>query len=113
MALIYMLAVHCRNEWVARALADKYAGQTFTLVGAHDMWGGDVCKFAAAAKLADGEWWAEIVPSGVTSTGISNDQEASRANQLCNVMYGSCGTRSSSITQLLASSAASFVHSKS
>src|SRR5262245_52877331 len=88
MALGYMMAVRCRDKMVAYALADKYAGQTFTFSGAHDMWGGDVCKFAAGAKLADGEWWVLIVPHGVTSTGISSGQEASRASQFCNVMYG-------------------------
>ena len=88
MAFGYLMAVRCRNEWVASALVDKYAGQTFTFAGAHEMWGGDVCKFAAAAKLADGEWWTEIAPRCVTSTGISSEQEASRANQFCNVMYG-------------------------
>jgi hypothetical protein len=88
MAYVYMMAVRCRNEWVAKALADKYAGQTFTFAGAYDMWGGDVCKFGAIAQLADGEWWVEIVPRGVTSSAISSGQEASRANQFCNVMYG-------------------------
>jgi hypothetical protein len=88
MAWIYLMAIRCPNEGVARALEGKYAGQTFTFAGAHDMWGGDVCKFAVSAKVVEGEWWVDVVPHGVTSTGISNEEEASRANQFCNVMYG-------------------------
>ncbi|MCP4679264.1 MAG: hypothetical protein GY854_28005 [Deltaproteobacteria bacterium] len=88
MGFFYMMEVHCRNTWIATALAEKYAGQTFTFSGAHDMWGGDVCKFRTGGGQFDGEWWASISPSGVTTSGIGSEQEASRANQFCNVMYG-------------------------
>src|ERR1051325_2880625 len=88
MGYFYLMSIRCRDEWGARALADIYAGQTFTFLGQHDMYGGDVCKFGAVAGLVDGEWWVGIGPSSVTSSGISSEQEASRANQFCNVMYG-------------------------
>jgi hypothetical protein len=70
---------------MAKYLARKYAGQTFTLsgVGLHD---GPVCKFAT--EIGEPVDRVSIWPSNITQSGIATDTEAKHANEFCNVMYG-------------------------
>jgi hypothetical protein len=90
MALIYHLAAHCKNQHIAQHMVHKYAGQTFVFNSDKGtLYNGDVCRFSArTTEPSVKEWWCEIIPSGVTNSGIANEQEAKRADEFANVMYG-------------------------
>lgn len=82
MGWFYCAAIHVKTKWAAYNLVDKYAGQTFVF---ND---GDIGRFKAAHNEVDGEWWVNVYVKEITSSGIANEEEAKKANQFCNIMYG-------------------------
>jgi hypothetical protein len=89
MAWIFHLTARFPNTHCAHAFAGKYAGQVFVFAPLGNVLRFDeVCRFHAGAEKHDGEDWADICPTVITDSGIANDEEAWKADQFCNVMYG-------------------------
>jgi len=82
MGWFYGAAIYTKNTWGAQSLVGKYAGQTFVFNNT------EVCRLRAYEQFIQDGYWVNIYPKEVTRSGIANEEEAKKANEFCNVMYG-------------------------
>jgi hypothetical protein len=94
MGYFYMTSIRCKNKYIASALESKYQGQGMVFNPVHDGqivlsgWGGDYCRFLIGHSEKEGENWVTISPTNITGSGITDPDEARKANEYCNVIYG-------------------------
>ncbi len=89
MAYIYHASIRSSNVWQAKFLAQKYHNQTFSFNYFNPTLASTPARMWA--EFHEGDWhnyWTYIGVMEITRSGIADAEEADRATQFDNVIYG-------------------------
>lgn len=87
MGYFFYASLKTKTELHAKHLERKYSGQ-IVLLNESYMYKFIPIRIKACAVERDSGWWCEIVPDGITSSGVSSLTEAIQADQFANIFYG-------------------------
>lgn len=90
MAWWYYASLRVQNQFQAEHLSLKYHGQPFTFNRGDGAIGCVPARIVAShnQRLDNGEHWATIGCYDITDSGICDEDEARKANEFDNILYG-------------------------